>query len=79
MSNPHTLFLYFFSWKNICNPPPTISNTAKIAQFAKGIGKIWVVWCKGVKCLLIGELKQIRISSLRSLIIPSLPMEYKVL
>jgi hypothetical protein len=35
--------------------------------------KIWAVWCKGVvQCFMMGELKQIRISSLKSLIIASL-------
>jgi hypothetical protein len=31
---------------------------------------------KGVWCLLMGDLKQIRISCLRSLIIASMPLEY---
>jgi hypothetical protein len=31
----------------------------------------------GTLCLVIGELNQIRISSLKSLVIASLPLEYK--
>jgi hypothetical protein len=60
--------------KNICNPPPITSNAIK---FDKGMGKIWGVWCKGIQCSMIGELKHIKISSLKSLIIASLFMEYK--
>jgi hypothetical protein len=41
------------------------------------MGKIWGVWCKGVQCLMMGELKQIGISSLRSLIVASLLLQYK--
>jgi hypothetical protein len=41
------------------------------------MGKIWGVWCKGIQCLVVGELKHIKISSLKSLIIASLFMEYK--
>jgi hypothetical protein len=40
--------------------------------------KLWDVLCnKGVQCLVMGDLKQIRISSLRSLIVASLPLESK--
>jgi hypothetical protein len=31
------------------------------------MGKIWGVWCKGVQCSMMGELKQIKISSLISM------------
>lgn len=37
--NPDTLFLCFWSSKNICNP-----------QFSKGVGTICGVWCKAVQC-----------------------------
>jgi hypothetical protein len=37
----------------------------KIAQFYKGMRKIWGVWYKRVQCLAMGELKQIRILSLK--------------
>jgi hypothetical protein len=40
-------------------------------------GKIWGVWCKGVQFFMMDELKQIRFSSLKSLIIASLPLKYK--
>jgi hypothetical protein len=53
------------------------SNIAKICQFDKGVGKIWGVWCKGVQWQMMGDLKQIRISSLRSLIIASFLLKYK--
>jgi hypothetical protein len=46
-----------------------------MAQF--GMGKTWGVWCMGVKCLLMGELKQIKISSIKSWIIASLLPKYK--
>jgi len=49
----------------------------KIAQFNKGMVKIWGVWCKGIQCSMMGELKQIKISSLKPLIIASFPLEYK--
>jgi len=32
---------------------------------------------KGVQCSVIDELKQIKISSLKSWIVPSLPLKYK--
>jgi hypothetical protein len=52
--------------KNICSPPPRASKVANISQFHKGMGKkIWGVWCKGVQCSVMGELKQIKISSLK--------------
>jgi hypothetical protein len=41
------------------------------------MGKIWGVWCKGVQSLMMGDLKQIKILSLRSLIVASLPLDYK--
>jgi hypothetical protein len=49
----------------------------KIAQFNKGMMKLWGVWCKDVQCSMMGELKQIKISSLKPLIIASFPLEYK--
>jgi hypothetical protein len=39
--------------------------------------EIWGVWCKGVQHSMMDELKQIRISSLKSWIIASLPLKYK--
>jgi hypothetical protein len=45
--NPQTLFLLFWSTKNILNSSPNASNIAKISQFDKRVGKIWGVWCKG--------------------------------
>jgi hypothetical protein len=41
------------------------------------MGKIWGVWCKGVQCLVMSDLKHNKISNLRSLIITSLPLEYE--
>ncbi len=73
--NLHTLFLSFWSSNNICNLRLITSNIVNIAQFGKGMVKIWGVWCKGVQCLVIGELKWIRTSSLKSLIVASLPLE----
>jgi len=75
--NPHTLFLCFWNSKNICNSSPSISNVKKIAQFDKKMGKIWDVWCNVVQSLMIGELKQIKISSLKCSIIAFLSLEYK--
>jgi hypothetical protein len=40
-------------------------------------GKIWGVSCKEIKCLVMGELKQIRILSLKSLNVASLSLQYK--
>jgi hypothetical protein len=62
--NHHTLFLCFWSSKNICSPPSTTSNAVQIAQFGKGMGKIWGVWCKGAQCLMTSEFKQIKLSRL---------------
>jgi hypothetical protein len=46
------------------------------AQFDKGMGTIlWSVWYNGVDHSVMSELKQNRISSLKSLIIAR-PMEY---
>lgn len=67
--NPHTLFLYFWSWKTISDPSPSTSYIAKIAQFNKRMGKISNVWCKGVQCSMMVELKQITISSTKFLCI----------
>jgi hypothetical protein len=47
-SHPHTLFLCFWSSKNIYNPPPNVSNATKNVQFNKKMGQIWDVWCKDV-------------------------------
>jgi hypothetical protein len=63
--------------KNIYCPPPIVSNDVKFVQFDEGMGKIHGVWCKGIQCSMMGELKHIKISSLKSLIIASLFMEYK--
>ncbi len=43
----------------------------------KFIGKIWGVRCKTIQCFMMGELKQIRISSLKFWIIASLFFKYK--
>ncbi len=64
--NLHTLFLSFKSSNNICSLPLIASNIVNVVQFGKGMVKIWGVWCKGVQCLVIGELKWIRTSSLKS-------------
>jgi len=45
--NPHRLFSFFWSSKNICSLSSSAPTLAKIAQFGKGKGKIWGVWCKG--------------------------------
>jgi hypothetical protein len=63
--------------KNICSPAPIVSNDVKFPQFDKRMGKIWGVWCKGIQCLVMGEFKHIKISSLKYLIIASLLIEYK--
>jgi hypothetical protein len=67
----------FKAQKKNFNPTPNDSNTTKIFQFDEGMGKTWGVQCKGVQCLVMTESKQIRISSLRSLIFAALPLEYK--
>jgi hypothetical protein len=53
--NPHTLFLCFWSSKNIYNPPLSVSNATKNVQFNKRMRKIWGVWCKDVQCLMMGK------------------------
>jgi hypothetical protein len=60
---------------NLFSPPPSASIATKIGKFSKGRGKRWGVWCKGVQCLVMGELKHIKILSLKFLIIASLPFE----
>jgi hypothetical protein len=75
--NPRTLLLQFWSSKGMFNLPPNVSNIEKISQFDKGMHKIWDVWCKGVQCSMMGKWKQIKIPSLRSLIVASLALEYK--
>jgi hypothetical protein len=47
--NSYIFFLCFWSSKNICNPPPSPFKAAKIAQFNKGMQKLWCVWCKGLR------------------------------
>jgi hypothetical protein len=51
----------------------------KLLNFVKKWGEDmgWGVWCKGVQCLVMGELKQNKISSLKSLIVAFLPLEDK--
>jgi len=49
----------------------------KIAQFDKKMAKILYVWCNMVESLTIGELKQIKISSLKCSIIAFLSLEHK--
>jgi hypothetical protein len=59
------------------SPSFSTFTAANVFQFGKGPGKIWGVWCKGVLCLVMSDLKHNKISNLRSLIIASLPLEYK--
>jgi hypothetical protein len=56
------------------NPLSMLQN---LLNLFKWMGKICSVWCKWVQCLVMDELKQIRISSLESLIFASLQLEYK--
>jgi hypothetical protein len=42
---------------------------AKNVHFNKGMGKTQGVWCKRIQRSIMSELKQIKISSLKSLII----------
>ncbi len=60
----------------MCSPSPSPSNVENIAQFGEGIG-YGMFGVKEVECLRMGELKQIRILSLKSMIIASLSLEYK--
>ncbi len=41
------------------------------------MGKIWVVWCLSTEGLVMGQLKQITILSLKSLVVASLLLVYK--
>jgi hypothetical protein len=50
---------------------------AKIVHFNKGMGKTQGVWCKRIQRLIRSELKRIKISSLKSLIITSWLLEWK--
>jgi hypothetical protein len=52
---------------------PTLS---KLLNLVKESGKIGGVWGKGVPCSVLGELKHIKILSLKSLMV-SLSLEYK--
>jgi hypothetical protein len=63
------LFLCFSKSKNICNLSPNAFNVTKNAQFDKKLQNIWGVWCKGVQCSVISELKEIKISNLKSWVI----------
>jgi hypothetical protein len=63
-------------FKKNCNSPPW-ANITKHAQFGQETGKMWDVWCKRVQCLVMGELKHIKISSLKYFIIASWPLKYK--
>ncbi len=58
-------------------PPPNASNIAKMAQFNKGMWKLWGVWYKGDQCLIMSEIKQIMILSLNFFVVASLPLDYK--
>jgi hypothetical protein len=51
----------------------------QLLNLVKEWGKIWDVWCKGGQCLVMSELKQIKISilNIKSLIVPSLSLEHK--
>jgi hypothetical protein len=57
--NPHTLFLCFWSPKNICSPPPTASNMAIyfFPQFGEGMEKILSVGYNALQCLEVGEIR----------------------
>jgi hypothetical protein len=50
----------------------------KFVNLIKEWGKYGGVWCKGIHCSVIGDLKQIKISSLKSLTIASLPLAYNM-
>jgi hypothetical protein len=45
--NTHTLFVRFLSSNNICKPSHNVFNVAKIVQFNKRMGKIWVFNVRG--------------------------------
>jgi hypothetical protein len=49
----------------------------KFLNSVKLWGKILHVQCKRVQCSVMGEIEQIKILSLKSLIIASLPLKYK--
>jgi len=73
----HTWFFCFQDLKNICNPIST-SNVANIVQFSKRKWKNYEIFCvERVQCSMMGELKKIKILNLKSLIVASLPLEYK--
>jgi hypothetical protein len=52
-----------------------LPTSQKLLNSAKKWGKIWGVWSKRVQCSVMGEFKQIKISSLKVLIFASLSME----
>jgi hypothetical protein len=47
---------FLLSSKNICILTPNVSKATNVIQFDKWMWKIWIVWCKGVWCLMMGEL-----------------------
>jgi hypothetical protein len=41
------------------------------------MGKIWHVWFKGLECLVMGELKLIRVWNFKFFVVEYLPPKYK--
>jgi len=48
-------------------------------NFIKEWGRYGGVWCKEVQCLVMGELKQIKVLNVKFSIVASLPLEYEAL
>jgi hypothetical protein len=66
--------------KKICSLPPSVCNASKIAQFNKRMEfdkrrRYGMFGVRGVQCLMMGEIKIIGISSLKSSIVISLSLE----
>ncbi len=59
---PHTLY---WNSKNICSLSASALAVANFAALDKRMGKTWGVLCKGVQYLMMGEVEQIEISSLK--------------
>jgi hypothetical protein len=54
-----------------------LSTLQKFLNLAKEWGKYEVFGVRGIQCSIMSKLKQIRILGLKSLMIASLPSEYK--
>ncbi len=54
-----------------------VAAITKIAQFNKGRGKIWSVWWNRVQWSVMSYLKHLKVSSSKSLIVVSLPLNTK--